>query len=194
MFLLFVFIFSPACLCASLVRTRVLHDWTYRGAFVNGEAGIRLMCCPSDPCIIYSLSSLSSPPFLHIVPLCFSWHHGSSLSLSVYRRCIKYRAIRSIYLRKYISTQIQVGVCLIIYKQPKMTEGICNLHVGPTSAPLEGPGEVGRRFVQWENPQDGVTPWCLPVCQSCPHHLTPSCAIWPWLQYLTTCEKSPLIS
>lgn len=60
---------------------------------------------------IFSLFSLHqyTAAILHIVSLFFSWHH---LSLSVYRRCIKYRSDCSIYLRKYISTQIQASVCI----------------------------------------------------------------------------------
>lgn len=143
-FLLFVFIFLFSCMfvCVTCVCPCVLHDWMYRSAFVDAEAGVHLMCWPSDPCIIYSRHSpLTSilPPFLHIVSLCFSWHHGSSLSLSVYRRGIKYRADCSIYLRKiYLYINARGRLCLIIYEQPKMTEGIYNFHAGPSSTPLEG--------------------------------------------------------
>lgn len=182
----FFFFFFPACLCASLVCVRVfcmtehteVHLWMLKLASVS-YVGPQI-------CASYILSS---PVYCRHFSHCLSWFSWHHLSLSVYRRCIKYRSDCSIYLRKYISTQIQASVCIWSFTSNRRRQK-ANLHVGLSSA------EHQRGVVQGE-PRGW---WRILSKLSAPsdpqlHHLTPSCATWPWLQYLTTWhEKSPLIS
>lgn len=100
---------------------------------------------------------------LHIVSLFFSWHH---LSLSVYRRCIKYRSDCSIYLRKYISTQIQASVCIWSFtsnrRRQKASQTFVSVWVLKTGGAHSSTAEYQRGGAQGE-PRG----WCQPVMNTC---------------------------
>lgn len=182
MFLLLLF---PACSCASLVCVRVfcmterteVHLWMLKLASVSYVG-------PQICAFIYSLFTSILPPFF-------------TLSLYVSRGII----CLWVFTADVLNTDPTVAfiwenIFLQKSKHPSVSDhshatagdrrqtsmSVWALKTGGLIPPQQNIREVGCR----ENHEDSVNQWRMHVCQSCLHHLTPSCATWPWLQYLTT--------